>query len=185
MFKKQGAVLIVVIFLGCGLTAFAQRTAHMPKRLPDLSKPRLYSKSGTSANQAAAAHAKAIENRFSYRGTTVVPHDNALGEELKLQKEISVRLSAFDFVPQKRVAHLRWLVDRSNQTIIGWKMEILGTQSLDDGIHVSTKVRPVLENGGFATGDFTLEEYVIQDGGIRQVGFEVAPPFFSQFGTIN
>ena len=185
MFKKPGALVVVIIILGCGLTAFVQRTARMPKRLPDLSKPRLYSKSALGANDVATAHAIVVEKAYAYRGTTVKPHEAAVGQELKLQNEISAQLSTLDFVPKERVAHLRWLVDRMNQTIVGWNVEILRTQVRDDGVHVSTKVRPALGYSGLSTGDFTLEEYVIQDGVIRHVGFEGAPPFFSQVCTYN
>jgi hypothetical protein len=109
-----------------------------------------------------------------YEGLTVIPHPEAEGENLRVQREVAAVLTRLDYIPAHRAQRFRWIEEEFHTKITGYHADIVEIAPNQDGVRVKLKVRPTYHNT-LRSGDHTIEYYDYANGQIEHRGSE-APP---------
>jgi hypothetical protein len=176
------AVFTLVATVTLALTTIAARSGDPIRREKVVVSGPVAAVSKDQAAMKNPAFRKAQEERLAadllerqrYKGISVKPHQDARGENLRLQLEVAAVLMRLDYVPAHRVQEFRWIEEEYATKITGYNGQILEMAPIPGGVRVKLKVRPTYWST-LNSGDHTIEYYDYANGRIEHRGSE-APP---------
>jgi hypothetical protein len=100
-------------------------------------------------------------------------------EHRPLHKALTEKMTPpLQTVPDHRLTHFKWLLNRDDFTIRGWKGYIEDAQAVPNGYVVTLRVGPIVKSTHGAitlVHDTMLEKYLVTDSGVQLLE-AVSPP---------